>query len=136
MLTEEQIKAFLEGFYKYYPEFKTAVDTGECTEQDILTTLTKVRCVYDLAQQDSCQGTFASYMLTAHFLCFNGVTPNVAQKMSSPMGLITSSSVGGVSVSVSAPKTGNVVEDFLVTSMYGREYLALISQITGMQYVN
>lgn len=77
---------------------------------------------------------YITYLLIAHFLIIEGKAVSIG--MNKPDGLVGSSSVGSVSVSMQTPPYKDATDYFFYSTPYGLEYLAYLNQVAGLTYVN
>lgn len=119
----------LESFLKKYPEFKGLSDEAFLEMQE------KVLCLFPAYSDVSkCKNAVLLGLLIAHFLVIEG--RGIDLGLNKPTGIVSSSSVGGVSVSMQAPPVTNTADYFFSSTPYGLEYLAYLSQYGGLLYVN
>lgn len=118
-----------EAFLTTYPEFKGL-------EAEIFEgMLDKVLCLFPAYKDDrECVNRVLLGLLIAHFIVIEG--RGTALGLNRPTGIVTSSSVGSVSVSMQTPPVSNATDYFFSSTPYGLEYLAYLSQYGGMLYVN
>ena len=127
--------ALIDLFFKTYKEFET-ID-----REIILTQCIKVSCLYpkyyDLYQKplnNDCNLYYSYFMLVAHYLVVNGYASSIGINKSS--GLVSSSSIDGVSVSYQTSPYNNNYDYFFSQTPYGMEYLAYLSSITSCKLIN
>lgn len=78
-------------------------------------------------------------LMTGHLITLAKIDPTTGKVggMGEVTGFETSASVGGVSVSLQAPQSKNALEQWLNSTGYGQQYLALLiaNCPTGVHYV-
>ena len=125
---------FYKLFLQTYPEFK-AVPYGIVCDMFL-----KINCIYpkykDLEQTSEAipPEVYPFFMLVAHYLCIEGKAEIAGFNRSS--GVVSSSSIDGVSVSYVAPPLKDNFQYFFSKTPYGQEYLAYINSNNVMLYVN
>lgn len=119
----------LDAFLSTYPEFQ-GLDSGVFDEvQD------KVLCLFPAYKEEKhCVNVKLQGLLIAHFIVIEGKGTSLG--LNRPTGIVTSSSVGGASVSMQSPPITNTADYFFSSTPYGLEYLAYLSQYGGVLYVN
>lgn len=118
-----------DGFVENYPEF------NGLSEDAFAQMKNKIECLFSqYSNYDDCKNIVLSYLLIAHFLVIEGKA--VSLGINKPSGVVASSNVGSVSVSMQAPPYKNATDYFFYSTPYGLEYLAYINQLGGMCYVN
>lgn len=119
----------LDAFLARYPEFQGL-------DLDVFTGMQeKVLCLFPAYSDDkSCVNGVLLGLLIAHFIVIEGKGSSFG--LNRPTGIVNSSSVGGVSVSMQAPPVTNTADYFFSSTPYGLEYLAYLSQYGGVLYVN
>lgn len=117
-------------FVDLYPEFKGL-------SEDVYNAMqSKILCLFPQYKntQTNCANKILGYLLIAHFLVIEGKA--VSLGINKPSGVVASSNVGSVSVSMQTPPYKNATDYFFYSTPYGLEYLAYLDQIGGMCYVN
>lgn len=131
----------LNKFLRVYPEFKPALNTGD-EEKDadmkerFIMLLHKISCLYpEFNDLEKCENKFPYFMLVAHYALMSGLGDDLG--LLAQNGLVSSSSVGGVSVSYqAAPYGSDEFNYWLSLTPYGKEYLAWMARQAGLTYVN
>lgn len=118
-----------DDFIAKYPEFKGL-------SQDVFLQISeKIKCFFpEYSDYTQCNNIVLSYLLIAHFLVIEGRVTSLG--INKPSGVVSSSSVGGVSVSMQTAPYKTSSDYFFHQTPYGLEYLAYLSQVCGMFYVN
>lgn len=118
-----------EDFVAKYPEFNGLSEEAFTQMQN------KIKCLFpSYSNYNDCKNIVLSYLLIAHFLVIEGKA--VSLGINKPSGVVASSNVGSVSVSMQTPPYKNATDYFFYSTPYGLEYLAYLNQIGGMYYVN
>ena len=121
-------------FLQTYAEFKSVAF------QDVINMFVKISCIYpkykELVQTSdpSLCDTYPFFMLVAHYLCIEGKAEVAGFNRSG--GVVSSSSIDGVSVSYATPLHKDNFQYFFSQTPYGQEYLAYINTNNVMMYVN
>lgn len=125
-------------FTQVYPEFKPIALKDE---QTIIRMFYKIACLYpsykQLAKDDpdiKCELYYSFFMLVAHYLVINGFAQELGLNKSA--GLISSSSIDGVSVSFQTAPAKDNYQYFFNQTPYGQEYLAYLATQSGLRYIN
>lgn len=124
---------FYKLFLQTYPEFKAVPYEVVCDM------FLKITCIYpkykDLEQTSEAipPEVYPFFMLVAHYLCIEGKAEIAGFNRSA--GVVSSSSIDGVSVSYVAPPLKDNFQYFFSKTPYGQEYLAYISTNNVMMYV-
>lgn len=121
-----------DNFIAQFPEFKGL-------SEDVYNAMqSKILCLFPQYKPNNnnqqCANSLLGYLLIAHFLVIEGKAVSVG--INKPAGVVASSTVGGVSVSMQTPPYKNATDYFFYSTPYGLEYLAYLNQIGGMFYVN
>lgn len=116
-------------FTETYTEFKGILET------DFNNTYNKVKVLFSqYSNYKIPKNITLTYLLIAHFLVMEGKAVSVG--INQPLGLIASSSVGSVNVSLQTAPYKNATEYYFYSTPYGIEYLAYLNQVSGICYVN
>ena len=134
METTTQTNPLYNLFIETYKEFKGIQSI------ELINMFQKIGCIYpkykDLVKTSDpnlCD-TYPFFMLTAHYLCIEGKAEVVGINRSN--GVVSSSSIDGVSVSYATPPYKDNFHYFFSQTPYGQEYLAYINSNNVMLYVN
>lgn len=129
----------LKDFLNNIPEFKPLF-LGENEVMIFLSKINQVKCDFqeykDLKNDKKCDLNHF-FLLVAHYLVLSGFTKSI--NILPLDGLVSSSSVGDVSVSYQASPystKGNEFTYWLSLTSYGRMYLAWLSRQAGLRIVN
>lgn len=131
------INTYLNEFLKVYPEFKPLFIKDNENVANFETTFLKVICLYQEFNNPCKCDKFPLFALVAHYFVMGGFASSIG--ILSQKGLVSSSSVGDVSVSYQASPystKGNDFTYFLSLTPYGMEYLAYLQRKAGVVYVN
>ncbi|HDZ5042715.1 TPA: DUF4054 domain-containing protein [Campylobacter jejuni] len=127
------LKDFLNSFPEFKPLFKSEDDVNF-----FLSIVNKVRCLYhEFNDLDKCCNKIPFLLLVAHYLVMSGFSQSIGITASN--GLVTSSSVGDVSVSFQTSpysSKGDEFTYFMSLTPYGMQYLAWLSRQAGLTIVN
>lgn len=124
---------FYKLFLQTYPELKAVPYEIVCDM------FLKITCIYpkykDLEQTSEAipPEVYPFFMLVAHYLCIEGKAEAAGFNRSA--GVVSSSSIDGVSVSYVSPPLKDNFQYFFSKTPYGQEYLAYISTNNVMMYV-
>lgn len=125
-------------FTQVYPEF---TPIALKSEQTIINMFHKIACLYpkyrELAKDSpdtQCELYYSFFMLIGHYLVINGFAQELGLNKST--GLISSSSIDGVSVSFQTAPYKDNYQYFFNQTPYGQEYLAYLSTQSGLRYIN
>ena len=124
---------FYKLFLQTYPEFKAVPYEIVC---DMFLKITSIYPKYkDLEQTSEAipSEVYPFFMLVAHYLCIEGKAEVAGFNRSA--GVVSSSSIDGVSVSYVVPPLKDNFQYFFSKTPYGQEYLAYISTNNVMMYV-
>ena len=124
---------FYNLFLKTYPEFKAVPYEIVC---NMFLKITSIYPKYkDLEQASEAipPEVYPFFMLVAHYLCIEGKAEVAGFNRSA--GVVSSSSIDGVSVSYVAPPLKDNFQYFFSKTPYGQEYLAYIGTNNVMVYV-
>lgn len=119
-----------QDFLNSYPEFVGI------SENSFNSVLGQVECLFPQYFQTNslCYQTILGSLLVAHFLVIGGYGVSVG--LNKPSGLVLSSTVGGVSISMQSAPVNNMVDYYFSSTPYGLRYLAYLNNISGLSYVN
>ena len=124
---------FYNLFLQTYSEFKAVPYEIVC---DMFLKITSIYPKYkDLEKTSEAipPEVYPFFMLVAHYLCIEGKAEVAGFNRSA--GVVSSSSIDGVSVSYVAPPLKDSFQYFFSKTPYGQEYLAYISTNNVMMYV-
>ena len=127
--------AMIDDFLEVYPEF-APLYPEPIDDTSFLIVVDKVECLYpEFSPLSLCTNLYPFFMLVAHTLVSEGRTVSIGILPQS--GLVSSSSVGGVSVGFQqAPYGEDSFSYALSLTKYGKEYLAWVARQSGLMYVN
>lgn len=124
------VNGFLEYFRSAYNEFKNVSD------DDVKKLYNEVMCifpeVYGIAK-DCTKNIVAGYVV-AHYIAINNT--DGSQTIAGSGNMLSSASVGGISISTQSPPVHDMYEYFFGSTPYGLKFLAYIASIGGLNYVN
>lgn len=124
---------FYKLFLQTYPEFKAVPYEVVC---DMFLKITSIYPKYkdlDKTSEAIPPEVYPFFMLVAHYLCIEGKAEIAGFNRSA--GVVSSSSIDGVSVSYVSPPYKDSFQYFFSKTPYGQEYLAYISTNNVMMYV-
>ena len=79
----------------------------------------------------------AACLVVAHYLTvYEMPEDSTAGSAGNSGGIVTSASVGDVSVSMQAKPINDMFEDFMASTVYGRDFLAWLASIGGVSLIN
>lgn len=118
-----------QAFKTKFPEFENL--DGMIFER----ILEEIRCLFPQYFNGwSCQDEALVSYLIAHLIVVRGLAVSIG--IAQPSGIVASSSVGSVSVSMVQKPFSNSLEYFLGSTPYGEMYLAMLNTRSGLCYVN
>ena len=125
----------LQDFLVIYQEF-TPIFKDESVINRVLALIEQLKCLYpEFSDLDKCGDKHPFYMLLAHYLVMRGFTQELG--IFSQNGLVSSSSIDGVSVSYqSSPYSSDELTYFLSLTPYGIMYLAWLRRQAGLRIIN
>lgn len=123
----------LEEFLIIYPEFQKFTEDPKA-EQIFEIQVKEVLCLFPVLREVSECSKFPTYSLLAHYMIINNRFTSLG--FNAPDGIVTSSSVGSVSVSFESKIFSNQFEYFLSQTPYGLKFLSWWNSKTGVRYVN
>ena len=120
---------FLEYFRETYPEFAKFSDDTITKQWD------EILCLYAEVSGISkpCQQQIVGGYVVAHFLALAGDVNGV---IAGGGAMLSSASVGGISISTNAPSVTDWYDYFFGSTPYGLKFLAYLSSVGGLYYVN
>ena len=125
----------LQDFLVIYGEF-TPIFKDESVINRVLALIEELKCLYpEFSDLERCRDRHPFYMLLAHHLVMRGFTQEIG--IFSQNGLVSSSSIDGVSVSYqSSPYSSDELTYFLSLTPYGILYLAWLRRQAGLRIIN
>ena len=125
----------LQDFLVIYQEF-TPIFKDESVINRVLALIEQIKCLYpEFSDLERCNNKHPFYMLLAHYLVMRGFTQELG--IFSQNGLVSSSSIDGVSVSYqSSPYSSDELTYFLSLTPYGIMYLAWLRRQAGLRIIN
>ena len=125
----------LQDFLVIYGEF-TPIFKDESAVNRVLALIEELKCLYpEFSDLERCMDKHPFYMLLAHYLVMRGFTQELG--IFSQNGLVSSSSIDGVSVSYqSSPYSSDELTYFLSLTPYGIMYLAWLRRQAGLRVIN
>ncbi len=132
---------FVEYFLKKYPQFEIVKDSianfydEAICRFPVLYPTGKHKC-----SNHSCSNNNrlnATCLVVAHYLMVYAMPEDTsAGSTGNSGGVVQSAAVGDVSVSMQAKPINDMFEDFMATTVYGRDFLAWLASIGGVTLVN
>ena len=122
-MTSEEFKLY---FLKRFPKF-------EIVQDKIDTYYNQSLCRFPVLKVDSCYNTDAACLIVAHYLVvYEMPEDNTAGSSGNSGGIVNSASVGDVSVGMQAKPINDMFEDFMASTVYGRDFLAWLASVGGI----
>lgn len=79
----------------------------------------------------------ATCLIVAHFLTVYEIPEDIsAGAYGSSSGIINSASIGDVSISMQSKPINDMFEDFMASTIYGRDFLAWLASVGGSTLIN
>lgn len=121
---------FLEYFRNTYKEFSNVND------ENIINIYNEVMCIYPevYGVTKECSKNIIAGYVVAHYIAIT--TPDGSDIIAGNGNMLSSASVGGISISTQAPPVSDMYEYFFGSTPYGLKFLAYIASIGGLNYVN
>lgn len=121
---------FLQFFRSVYKEFNNVSDNS------ILQLYSEIMCIYPEVYgiQKECTKNIVAGYVVAHYIVVNNTEGN--KIIAGNGNMLSSASVGGISVSTQSPPVQDMYEYFFGSSPYGLKFLAYIASVGGLNYVN
>ena len=131
----DNLPKLLQDFLAIYEEF-TPIFKDESAVNRVLALIEMIKCLYpEFSDLERCNDKHPFYMLLAHYLVMRGFTQELG--IFSQNGLVSSSSIDGVSVSYqSSPYSSDELTYFLSLTPYGIMYLAWLRRQAGLRIIN
>lgn len=119
-------------FFTIYPEF-----VGKVTENEVNAVRQRAFILFPVLQDGKTKKTeIAACMVTAHLIA-RSLSFTVNKEIGGAGGgIVSSASQGGVSVSYANAPYKDMSEYYFSTTPYGLEFLAWLSSLGGVNYVN
>ena len=126
-MTSEEFKLY---FLKRFPKF-------EIVQDKIDTYYNQSLCRFPVLKVDNCYNTDAACLIVAHYLVVYEMPEDAtAGTNGNSGGIINSASVGDVSVGMQAKPINDMFEDFMASTVYGRDFLAWLASVGGITLIN
>lgn len=126
-MTSEEFKLY---FLKRFPKF-------EIVQDKIDTYYNQSLCRFPVLKIDNCYNTDAACLAVAHYLVVYEMPEDAtAGSNGNGGGIINSASVGDVSVGMQAKPINDMFEDFMASTVYGRDFLAWLASVGGITLIN
>lgn len=134
---------FIDFFLKKFPQF-------EIVKDKIASYYNQALCRFKIldssarfshTQNDSncvdCNKLNAACLVVAHYLVVYEMPEDAtAGSSGNGGGIINSASVGDVSVGMQAKPINDMFEDFMASTVYGRDFLAWLASVGGITLIN
>ena len=121
---------FIDYFLKKFPQF-------EIIKDKIVSYYNQALCRFPVLKIDNCYNTDAACLVVAHYLTvYEMPEESTAGSAGNSGGIVNSASVGDVSVSMQAKPINDMFEDFMASTVYGRDFLAWLASIGGVSLIN
>lgn len=122
---------FIEYFRSVYSEFANVSDA------DIDRIYNEIMCifpeVYGITKE--CVQNIAAGYVVAHYIAIGNSSSNGGVIVGNG-NMLSSASIGGISVSTQSPPVHDMYEYFFGSTPYGLKFLAYIASVGGINYVN
>ena len=126
-MTSEEFKIY---FLNKFPQF-------EIVQDKIDTYYNQSLCRFPVLKIDNCYNTDAACLVVAHYLVVYEMPEDAtAGTNGNSGGIINSASVGDVSVGMQAKPINDMFEDFMASTVYGRDFLAWLASVGGITLIN
>lgn len=126
-MTSEEFKIY---FLKRFPKFEVVQDKIETYYNQSL-------CRFPVLKIDNCYNTDAACLVVAHYLMVYEMPEDAtAGSAGNSGGVVNSASVGDVSVGMQAKPINDMFEDFMASTVYGRDFLAWLASVGGITLIN
>lgn len=126
-MTSEEFKLY---FLKRFPKF-------EIVQDKIDTYYNQSLCRFPVLNIDNCYNTDAACLVVAHYLMvYEMPEDSTAGSAGNSGGIVNSASVGDVSVGMQAKPINDMFEDFMASTVYGRDFLAWLASVGGITLIN
>lgn len=126
-MTSEEFKIY---FLKRFPQFDVVQDKIETYYNQSL-------CRFPVLKIDNCYNTDAACLVVAHYLMiYEMPEDSTAGSSGNSGGIVNSASVGDVSVGMQAKPINDMFEDFMASTVYGRDFLAWLASVGGITLIN
>lgn len=126
-MTSEEFKIY---FLKRFPKF-------EVVQDKIDTYYNQSLCRFPVLKIDNCYNTDAACLVVAHYLVVYEMPEDAtAGSAGNSGGIVNSASVGDVSVGMQAKPINDMFEDFMASTVYGRDFLAWLASVGGITLIN
>lgn len=121
---------FIDYFLKKFPQF-------EIIKDKIVSYYNQALCRFPVLKIDNCYNTDAACLVVAHYLTvYEMPEESTAGSAGNSGGIVNSASVGDVSVSMQAKPINDMFEDFMASTVYGRDFLAWLASVGGITLIN
>lgn len=119
-------------FFSVYPEF-----IGKVTLEQVEAVRGRIYVLFPVLHNGKTQEQqIAACMVIAHFFARSAIIAGNGQIGAGAGGVVSSASIGGVSVSLMGMPIKDMTEYFFASTPYGQEFLMWLSTIGGCCYVN
>lgn len=126
-MTDEE---FTEYFLKRFPQFEQVKDK-------IASYYNQSKCRFPVLNIDNCYNTDAACLVVAHYLTVYEMPEDAtAGSSGNGGGIVNSASVGDVSVGMQSKPINDMFEDFMASTVYGRDFLAWLASVGGITLIN
>lgn len=126
-MTSEEFKLY---FLKRFPKF-------EIVQDKIDTYYNQSLCRFPVLKIDNCYNTDAACLVVAHYLVvYEMPEDSTAGSAGNSGGIVNSASVGDVSVGMQTKPINDMFEDFMASTVYGRDFLAWLASVGGITLIN
>lgn len=121
---------FIDYFLKKFPQF-------EIVKDKIADYYNQALCRFKILAGCGCYNLDATCLVVAHYLVVYEMPEDAtAGSNGNGGGIINSASVGDVSVGMQAKPINDMFEDFMASTVYGRDFLAWLASVGGITLIN
>lgn len=139
-MTDEEFTAY---FLKKFPQFEQVKDKIASYYNQALCRfkILDSSARFSHTQNDrncvDCNKLNAACLVVAHYLMvYEMPEDSTAGSAGNSGGIVNSASVGDVSVGMQAKPINNMFEDFMASTVYGRDFLAWLASVGGITLIN
>lgn len=126
-MTDEEFTTY---FLNKFPQFEPVQDK-------IASYYKQSKCRFPVLNIDNCYNTDAACLVVAHYLMvYEMPEDTTAGGAGNSGGIVNSASVGDVSVGMQLKPINDMFEDFMASTVYGRDFLAWLASVGGITLIN
>ena len=121
---------FTAYFLNKFPQFEQVKDK-------IASYYNQVLCRFKILSSCGCYNLDATCLVVAHYLTvYEMPEDTTAGSSGNSGGIVNSASVGDVSVGMQSKPINDMFEDFMASTVYGRDFLAWLASVGGALLIN